>query len=80
MAVKRKKIPEELEGIALVEDVNAIEEKLDKCYSKDRYKDFQADVEEIMGRYLSGKVWGLVALWIISILGSFLAQKFLNIF
>lgn len=80
MANKKRTIPSELEGVAYTEDVNAIQEKVEKCYSKERYEDFQEAVEKVIGRYLKSVVaWG-VLIWLITLIGSMLAQKFLNIF
>ena len=55
MAKKRKGIPEELRGTATLEDVNAISEKLEKCYSQERYSDFQKEVETITDRAIRGE-------------------------
>lgn len=40
-------LPPELQGVARVEDVNAVEEKISKCYSHERYQEFQEAVEKI---------------------------------
>ena len=80
MATKKGKIPQELEGVAHAEDINAIQEKVEKCYSKDRYEDFQEAVEKIIGRYLKGNVGWAIALWVITMVGSMIAQKYLNLF
>lgn len=77
---KKKSLPSELENVAYVEDVNAIQEKVEKCYSKERYEDFQSAVEKIIGRYLKSVVgWG-VFIWLITLIGSMLLQKFFSIF
>ncbi|HEY0221073.1 MAG TPA: hypothetical protein VGC58_02510 [Candidatus Paceibacterota bacterium] len=75
-----KRIPTELEGVAKIEDVDAIQEQVDNCYSKDRYEDFQSAVEKIISRYLKGTVGWAIFVWLITLLGSMLAQKFLNVF
>jgi hypothetical protein len=77
---KRKSLPTELENVAYVEDVNAIHEKVEKCYSKERYEDFQGAVEKIISRYLKSVVgWG-VFIWLVTLIGSMLLQKFFSIF
>lgn len=76
----KKKLPAELEGVAHAEDVNALQEQIEKCYSAERYEDFQTAVEKIIGRYLKTFIaWGLL-LWLSSIIGSMLIQKFWGIF
>lgn len=80
MNKKSPKIPSELEGVATTSDIDVLGEKIDKCYSVERYKDFQEAVEEIISRYLKGNVGWVVAVWIISILGSMIAEKFFHIF
>lgn len=77
---KRKSLPTELENVAYVEDVNAIQEKVDKCYSQERYEEFQTAVEKIIGRYLKSVIGWSVFIWIITLFGSMLLQKFFNVF
>lgn len=77
---KKRSIPQELEGVAKIEDVSVLEERVDKCYSAERYEDFQTAVEKIVGRYLKGIVGWAAGAWLLSIIGSMLAQKFLNLF
>lgn len=48
------KIPEELEGIALTSDVDALEDKVAKSYSKERYEDFQEAVRKITLETIDG--------------------------
>jgi hypothetical protein len=38
----------ELEGVAASHEVTLLSQKLDKCYSKDRYEDFQSAVRKII--------------------------------
>ena len=45
---KASQLPEEYQNLARVEDVSALDEKVQNCYSKDRYKDFQDDVKTIV--------------------------------
>ncbi len=73
-------IPEELQGVATTGDVSALEGKVDKCYSEERYKDFQTAVEEIISRYLKGQLGWAVLLWLITLIASMLAEKFLHVF
>ena len=81
MAGKPKRaLPAELEGVAYAEDVTAIQERVDKCYSSERYEEFQTAVEKIVGRYLTGKVGWAVLLWLCSLIASMLIQKFFGIF
>lgn len=75
----RSPLPAELEGVAYAEDMTALQEKVDKCYSSERYESFQEAVEKIVERFLKGKVGWAIAIWIVSIVGSMLAQKFLKI-
>lgn len=48
--VKKQNIPYEIEDIATTSDVSALEDKVARCYSADRYKEFQDAVEEIVLR------------------------------
>lgn len=81
MAGKGKRaLPAELEGIAYTEDVNAIEEKVSKCYSTERYEDFQLAVEKIVWRYIKSNIAWAVLLWLITLIASMLVEKFLHIF
>ena len=76
MAKNKRAIPSELENVAFIEDVNAIQERVEKCYSKERYEDFQGAVEKIIGRYLKSVIaWGAL-IWLITLIASMLAQKF----
>ncbi|MEO8637763.1 MAG: hypothetical protein ABI430_02585 [Candidatus Taylorbacteria bacterium] len=61
-------------------DISGIVEKLLKSYSSERYKDFQKDVEEIVGRYLKSVLGWAVLVWLISMVASMLLQKVFNIF
>ena len=74
------KIPSELENVATTSDIDVLDEKLGKCYSSERYEDFQVAVEKIIGRYLKQNVGWAIALWILSLVGSMLLQKFFKIF
>lgn len=80
MVTKARKTPKELENVAFTEDVNAVQLKVEKCYSSERYEDFQTAVEKIIGRYLKGNVGWAIAVWIFSLVGSMLLQKFFKIF
>lgn len=79
MASKKKGLPTELEGVAFTEDVTALQEKMALCYSSERYESFQEAVEKIITRYLKGNVGWAIAFWIVSIIGSMLVQKFLDV-
>lgn len=46
------KLPAELSDVASIHAVNLLEEKLARCYSADKYQDFQGAVETIIERYL----------------------------
>ncbi len=76
---KKHTLPKELQGVANIEDVNALQEQVDRCYSKDRYEDFLNAVEKIIGRYLKGTVGWAIFLWLISLIASMLVQKYFNI-
>jgi vacuolar-type H+-ATPase subunit E/Vma4 len=52
MANPPKRLPKELSDVASIESVNALEEKVGKCYSSENYQKFQTDVETIVERYL----------------------------
>lgn len=52
----KSQLPAELEGVAYAEDVTALQAHVDKCYSSERYEDFQESVEKILERYLKGRV------------------------
>jgi len=75
----KKGIPKELEGVAFSEDVNAIQEQVDKCYSSSRYEAFQDAVEKIILRYLKGFIGFAVFIWLVTLIASMLAQRFWNI-
>lgn len=40
-------VPSELQDAAKISDVDALGEKVQKCYSQDRYEEFQGAVEKI---------------------------------
>ncbi len=80
MANTRKKIPKELENIAYSEDVNALQEQVDRCYSEQRYEAFQNAVEKIIGRYNKTVFGWAILLWLITLIASMLLQKFFNVF
>lgn len=73
------RVPSELEGAAKIEDVNALELKVGNCYSSERYETFQGAVEKIISRYLRANVAWAILLWLLTIIGSFLLQKFFKI-
>lgn len=52
MANKKQALPSELEGVASVEQLNGLEERLEKAYSSERYEEFQEAVEKIIWRAL----------------------------
>ncbi len=76
MAGKKSQLPTELENVAYAQDVNALQEQVDNCYSSERYEQFQEAVEKIIWRYLKGFVGFAVFLWLATLLASMLAQKF----
>ena len=47
MSPSNRKLPEEFDGVATLESVSALEEKIKKCYSKEDYSEFQNEVEKI---------------------------------
>lgn len=60
-------------------DISGLAEKLGKCYSSERYEDFQGAVEKIAWRYFRSNVaWGAF-IWLVTIIVSILVQKFFNI-
>ena len=75
-----KKEYSELKNVAYQEDVNAISEKVERCYSKDRYEDFQEAVEKICGRYMKFTLGVITIIWLLTIFASMLAQKFFGVF
>ncbi|MCW1891839.1 MAG: hypothetical protein KIH65_001175 [Candidatus Uhrbacteria bacterium] len=77
---KKSALPSELEGVAFAQDVTALQDHVDKCYSSERYKEFQESVEHILDRYLKGKVGWVAAVWIVTVVGGMLLQKFVKIF
>lgn len=72
--------PRELEGVASTKDVITLEDKLTKCYSADRYEEFQEAVEKIMSRFLKGTVGWAIFLWLITLIASMLLQKTFSLF
>ena len=86
-------IPDELKDVATTGDVNALEQRVDKCYSSERYQDFQEAVEKIVLRkmdsseggekikkyaddYFKTKVVWVALIWLITLIGTALAQKY----
>jgi hypothetical protein len=78
---KSLSVPEEFEGVArFTKDITVLEEHVNKCYSAERYEDFQAAVEKIIARYIKQVlVWGALV-WIASLIVSMIAEKFLHLF
>jgi len=54
----KAQIPEEFENVAFTSDVNALEERMDQCYSAERYEEFQEAVEKIVLRKLDSSDGG----------------------
>lgn len=61
-------------------DISGLSEKLNRCYSQDRYKEFQKDVEEIAEKFLKSKIAWAVLIWLVTLIASMLVQKFLKFF
>lgn len=80
MATKKRALPSELEGVAYAEDVTAIQERVDKCYSTERYEEFQGTVEKIIGRYMKSVLGWSLLVWVASLIGSMFLQKVFSIF
>lgn len=78
--IKPMNVPSELQGSATISDVNYLDDKIEKCYSQERYEEFQDAVEKIIGRYLKSVVGWAVFVWLITIFASMLLQKFFNVF
>ena len=47
----KKSLPQEFEGVTK-DSIDRLDEKIDRCYSEDRYKDFQDAVEVIADKYI----------------------------
>ena len=71
---------EELRNVAKKSDLNTVEEKVKKCYSSEKYEEFQDAVEKILGRYLKGSVGWVVFIWLITLIGSMFIQKIFAVF
>lgn len=52
MGTPRSALPPELQDVATSEDLNTLGSKVDRCYSADRYEEFQEAVEKIIWRAL----------------------------
>ena len=74
-----KKLPEELRTTATLEDVNSLSEDIGRCYSKDRFEEFQEAVEKIATKHFKGMIGWFGLLWILSIVVTVLLQKFKGI-
>ena len=61
-------------------NISDLSEKLNKSYSSERYEDFQEAVEKIVERYIKSKMAWAVLIWLITLIGSMLLQKFFKIF
>jgi hypothetical protein len=53
MGTPRSSLPDELQNVATTEDISMLEGKVNNCYSKDRYEDFQEAVEKIVHKELT---------------------------
>lgn len=51
---KAAEVPHEWEGVARKDDITHVNEKLDRCYTKDKYDEFQGAVEAISLKALEG--------------------------
>ncbi len=60
-------------------DISTLGEKVTKCYSSENYEYFQTAVEKIVSRYLKASVGWAIVVWITTMVGSMLLQKFTNI-
>lgn len=61
-------------------DISGLSDKLTKCYSSERYEEFQEAIEKVIGRYLRGNVGWAILVWLITLIGSMLLQRFFKIF
>lgn len=61
-------------------DISRLSERVGKCYSSERYEDFQEATEKIIERFLKSKVGWAAVVWIMTLVGSMLAEKFLHLF
>lgn len=80
MPKKSKGIPQEFDDVAYQGDISAVQARMDKCYSSERYEDFQITVEKILSRWLKGNVVWIIVLWIITLVGSMFLEKLGKIF
>ena len=76
----KKEALEDIREAITTEKINPLTERLNKCYSEENYKGFQAAVKEIIDDHLKGKFGWLGFVWIATILVSMLGQKFFAIF
>lgn len=60
--------------------IDPLTAKVEKCYSQERYEDFQKAVEKIIARYLKSVIGWAGLVWIATIIGSMFLQKLLKIF
>lgn len=78
--ISKSVIPDELKDVATTSDVTALDEKLGRCYSQDRYEEFQSATEKIIVRYLKGNVGWAAVVWVLTLIGSMVLQKFVHVF
>lgn len=71
---------DDLNATSNIQRVTTLEDKIEKCYSAERYENFQTAVEKIISRYLKSIVGWSVFLWLITLLASMLLEKVFKIF
>ena len=71
---------DDLNAASNVQRVTTLEDKIERCYSADRYEEFQDAVEKISSRWFKGTYGWAVLLWVATIIASVLLEKFGHIF
>lgn len=71
---------DDLNAPSNIQRVNSLEDKIERCYSADRYEDFQDAVEKVASRWFKGTYGWAILLWVATIILSMVAEKFGHIF
>lgn len=80
MAGTKRETLDEVKQQLQTEKIDPLSQRVEKCYSQERYEEFQEAVEKIIERYLKSVVGWAVFLWLMSVIGSMFLQKIFNIF
>lgn len=61
-------------------DISGLVDKVTKCYSSERYEEFQGAVEKITLRYIKSQMAWAVLIWLVTLIVSMIVEKIFKVF